>query len=197
MLEKKYVIIDFIFHPSRAIATLKDTSPFLLVILTAINMFLFGFNWSVSHFVINFQASLFWLVVLYLGVLAILNLVAFLGVYYVLARVGKEHVHLESIKILAYDYNLALFVCNVIEVAIVLLLYFDQQYWLSVIIYDAAHVALMLWIAIFGSRAVQLVENQSELRSSIKVWIATFVMFVVSTVFYLVEGASLISNIVR
>ena len=197
MSKKNFLIVDFILHPSHAIETLRDKSWLLVVILTAINMFLFGFNWSVSHFVINFQASLFWLVVIYLGALTVINLVTFLGVYYGLARAGKEHVDGETIKVLAYDYNLALIICNVIEVVVIFLLYIGQQYWLSVMIYDAAHVALLLWIAVFGSLAVQLIEKQSEFRSSIKVWVAIFVMFIVSTIFYLLVGADLISNIVR
>ncbi len=184
-------------QPSQTIFQLKDRSTRLFKILILPNSLLFGFNYGVTHFQVNFTQPLFWYLALAVGLLFVISITTFLATYYGLARALKERDSSPAIKVMGYDYLLLFTLFNIVAVGPVLLLYVTHQYYIAWALYDLCHIGLLLWIGALSVQGLQALRKESELRSCLKVFTALFVTYCISTLIYLLVSALLINNIIR
>ncbi|MDD1776740.1 MAG: hypothetical protein LUQ65_01120 [Candidatus Helarchaeota archaeon] len=190
-------IKNLILHPAQTVDVLKEKSPWLLLILTIINAPVFGLLFLTTHFIVNLGIGIFWFFGVGIGIGLLITLGSYLGIYVLIAVLFKEKNLGSSLKVIGYYFIIAFTLYHLITVPIFVALLVSFDYYLVVIFYNISHVILLFWILALSAQGIYKLQQDSESRALMKVFISLFSSWIIISIVTLIVAAELISLIIR
>jgi len=190
-------IKNFILHPAQTVDILKEKSSWLLIILTLINAPVFGLLFLACHFIADLRFAIFWVLGVGIGIGLFITLGSYLGIYFLIATLFKEKNLGSSVKVIGYYFVIVFTLYHLITVPIFVALLISFNYYLVVIFYNISHVILLFWILALSTQGIYKLQQDSESRALMKVFISLFSSWIIISVVALIVAADLISSIIR
>jgi len=186
-----------ITHPSQTVDKIQEKSWKLFVILLIGNCLLMGITYGICHFIVDIFVGVFWLLVVGFGLLLLIYLGSFLGIYFGVAKILKEKEIGKSLKLLGFYMICAFTLYHFVAIILIIVFITSHNSYLAVSFYDLSHLVLLFWIVALSVQGIQLLKKESEIRTLIKVFSSIFGAYTITTIVYLVLGALLATLVVR
>ncbi len=197
MNENLELIKNVIRHPGRTVEALKDKSLGLGIVLLVINIVVSGALFGFSKFAIPVDSLISWGLAMIIGVLFLIFLGVFQGLYYSISRFVLKEKENIGLKLISYYFLFAFLLYHLVATVVILLTVPIQEYAIASIFYELSHIILLFWIAALCVQGIQQLREETEFRTMVKVFTALFGAYCIQMLVYLEVSKLVINAIYR